>query len=135
MRSIGDVQGLRRMTRTIVRRIPPELRALRSAMMLEQVCESFRVEDVTCPACAGTGWLDEERLDCCPLCCGFREVPGVLADWFTNQLAVRRDGEDGGAPPGGARPAGDASPGREAPGERLGRMAEMPYRLHLSHFD
>ncbi|MGD2175674.1 MAG: hypothetical protein PVJ27_09745 [Candidatus Brocadiaceae bacterium] len=80
----------RHRTRRIAERIPRELKILRAKLMLEDLYEYLGVEEVSCPACRGTGWLEFRRLEFCPLCCGFREVPDRLADWFRNQLARLR---------------------------------------------
>jgi hypothetical protein len=74
----------------LAHRIPGRLRDLRGRMMLEGVCESLGVDEVTCPACDGTGWLSRAFLSPCPVCCGFREVPDGLADWFRAQRAAVR---------------------------------------------
>ncbi|MHC5034517.1 MAG: hypothetical protein ACYTFZ_05735, partial [Planctomycetota bacterium] len=74
----------------IAARIPAELKELRGKLMLEFVCTTLGVEEVTCPACRGAGRLragDQER---CPLCCGFQEVPDRLAHWFRAQIRLAR---------------------------------------------
>ncbi|MFO8006306.1 MAG: hypothetical protein R6V05_01065 [Candidatus Brocadiia bacterium] len=80
-------EASRRMVRRLADRMPRDLRRLRGQMMLEPVYESLGVEEVTCPACGGSGWLDRRALDYCPICCGFQEVPDRLADWFRGRAA------------------------------------------------
>jgi tRNA(Ile2) C34 agmatinyltransferase TiaS len=108
----------------IAGRIPQELRELRGKLMIEALCETLGVEEVDCPACGGSGRLDGRRHVRCPVCCGFREVPDQLADWFRAELAGACADRE--APPGAGRR-------RAAPpaGERYGRLAERPRRVHL----
>ena len=121
--------------RTIARRLPGDMRALRSRMMLESVCETIGVEEVRCPACGGTGWLDRRRLEDCPLCCGFQEVPRSLADWFRNQMASRPAAQADAVAPA-ALPGGPREPDEPAPWvERIGRIAERPCRVYLTSMD
>jgi len=111
--------------RRIARRMPADLRELRGKLMLEGLCVTLGVQEVACPACRGSGWLDRAALERCPVCLGFLEVPDRLADWFGAQL----------------RAAGAASvrPMRQGllravgvpDGERYGRLAELHYRVHL----
>jgi hypothetical protein len=63
--------------------------------MLESLSEILGVEETGCPACRATGWLDRRRLESCPVCCGFREVPETLAQWF--RIEMHRRAEAGGA--------------------------------------
>jgi len=124
----------RRRVRRIAGRIPRELRGLRSRLMLEDFNEQLGVVEVTCPACNGSGWLDRPRLEYCPVCCGFQEVPVRLADWFRCMLAAIQ--AERSAPvlrTPGARTRPHCPPADD--GERLGRLAEATYRVHLSHFD
>ena len=118
----------RRLYRGLADRIPVRLRELRAKLMLEQICENFGVEETTCPACRGTGWLDPGAFEHCPICCGFREVPTQLAYWLRDELAAAR------RRPRTRHPAGfmpsDAS--GAAPRQRPGRLAELTYRTHLS---
>lgn len=109
--------------RDIGARIPSELKQLRGKLMLEPVAERLGVEEVRCPACAGSGWLDRKNLEECPLCNGFVEVPDRLADWFKVQMC--RAG--GRRAPGAARGRA-ASPMRAR--ERHGRLGEVLYRVH-----
>ena len=81
--------------RMIAAQVPAGLRAMRGRMMLETVHEFLGVDEVPCPACAGSGWLSRRRLERCPLCCGFREVPVGLADWFRVQTAAYHDDSTG----------------------------------------
>ncbi|MCD6415671.1 MAG: hypothetical protein J7M08_03110 [Planctomycetes bacterium] len=74
----------------IARRMPRGLKSLRGKLMLEAFCEKLGVEEVSCPACGGTGWLDRRTLRYCPICCGFQEAPRRLADWFRTRLARER---------------------------------------------
>ncbi len=109
----------------VAQRIPSELKALRAKLMLESVYETLGVEEVPCPACGGSGWLDRVSLEHCPVCCGFQEVPDRLADWFKAQLlwaGQRR------APAG--RPVVGCAAGA-SPAERPGRLAELRYRAHV----
>lgn len=101
--------------RDVAARIPSELKELRGKLMLEPVAERLGVEEVRCPACAGSGWLDRKNLEACPLCNGFVEVPDRLADWFKVQMC--RAGGDRAASPMRAR-------------ERRGRLGEVLYRVH-----
>lgn len=71
-------------------RVPRLLRALRARMLLEECAERLGVQEVECPACRGCGWLDERRLELCPICCGFRQVPRGLAEWFECELVMPR---------------------------------------------
>ncbi len=107
--------------------LPKDLRILRLKAMLEPLADSLGVEEVECPACEGSGWLDIGAVEHCPLCCGFQELPRSAADWFRCRLARLREGQCG-EPPDGGGPANPAE-------ERLGRMADHPRRLHLINFD
>lgn len=73
-------------TRLIAREVPRELKRLRGRLMLDELRETLGAAEIGCPACEGTGWLDFGRLEDCPICFGFREVPTALADWFRDQL-------------------------------------------------
>jgi len=79
----------RQWIRLVAARAPRDLRTLRARSALERVHESLGIREVACPACHGTGWLDHDGLEFCPLCCGFREVPDRLADWFVIRAARR----------------------------------------------
>ena len=98
--------------RMIAAQVPAGLRAMRGRMMLQSVHEFLGVDEVPCPACAGSGWLSRRRLERCPLCCGFREVPVGLADWFRVQMAANHDdttsSKDGAEP--NYRPNGNMLP-------------------------
>ena len=91
------MMNLPRAIRSIASRMPQDLRLLRAKAMLEPVCETLGVEDVRCPACNGAGWLDADRLEDCPVCGGFCEVPDRLADWFKSQRNCLGDDERSGA--------------------------------------
>ncbi len=80
-------EGARRLVRRLAARMPPDLRKLRGRMMLEPIYESLGVEEVRCPACGGSGWLDRAALEYCPVCCGFQQVPDRLAEWFRARAA------------------------------------------------
>ncbi len=80
-------EGNRRLVRRLAARVPRDLLRLRGQLMLELVYESLGVEEVRCPACGGSGWLDRRALEYCPICCGFQEVPDRLADWFRDRAA------------------------------------------------
>jgi len=75
----------RAIVRMLAARMPSELKVMRARQMLESEQEFLGVDEAACPACAGTGWLSRRRLERCPVCCGFREVPVGLADWFRAQ--------------------------------------------------
>ncbi len=77
----------RAVVRTLAALVPADLRLMRARQMLESEQEFLGVDEVACPGCEGTGWLSRRRLERCPLCCGFREVPVGLADWFRAQTA------------------------------------------------
>lgn len=70
----------------LVTRVPRWLRALRARMLLDECAERLGVREVECPACGGGGWLNEKRLERCPICCGFRQVPRSLAEWVEREL-------------------------------------------------
>lgn len=120
---------LRSVVRQIARRIPPDLKQLRGKLMLETLCKALGVEEVCCPACAGTGWLNRRALERCPLCCGFQEVPERLADWFTCQFRRATQSRQAGRLLGKCpdEPERLAAPH----GERLGRLAETCWRVCL----
>ena len=121
----------------VAARVPDELRALRAKLMIEPLCEALGVEETTCPACRGRGWLEERTLLRCPLCLGFSEVPERLADWFRDRMRTRRPRarpRRRQPPGGGALDPADRrppEPGERAVSERWGRLAEEPHRLHL----
>jgi hypothetical protein len=81
----------RALVRDLAARVPRDLRLMRARQMLESEQECLGVDEVACPGCEGTGWLSRRRLERCPLCCGFREVPTGLADWFRAQTASHHD--------------------------------------------
>jgi len=81
----------RRSVRKLAAEMPQELKELRGKAMLESECEYLGVADVTCPLCRGTGYLDREAFEFCPVCCGFREVPDGVADWVRARLAAVRE--------------------------------------------
>ena len=91
----------RRVIRDIARQVPHDLKLLRAKLMLEPLCETLGVEEVSCPACGGSGQLNRRALERCPLCCGFQEVPNRLAEWFKVQLHCAMDELDPGWPRGG----------------------------------
>jgi hypothetical protein len=109
------------LTRNIAARVPAELRDIRGRLMLQALCEQMGVQEVGCPACDGSGWLDRPALEHCPLCCGFQEVPERLAAWFRAQRLKALGGAETTLPD-------------PAPAERLGRLAEVHYRAHVSGF-
>jgi len=105
--------------------MPRYLRSLRGKMMLEPLHEVLGVREVVCPACRGSGWLQPQALERCPLCCGFREVPDLLSFWFQSRMR-------GGAAVQGPQidEAGEsASYARPASYRRYGRLAELSYRI------
>ena len=79
----------RNLVRGLAGSMPADLRSLRGKLMLEAFAEVLGVVEVECPACRATGWLDRRRLEVCPICCGFREVPDRLADWFRKEVQRR----------------------------------------------
>jgi hypothetical protein len=81
----------RAVVRELAARVPRGLRLTRARQMIETEQEFLGVDEVACPGCAGTGWLSRRRLERCPLCCGFREVPTSLADWYRAQTASHHD--------------------------------------------
>jgi hypothetical protein len=85
----------RRDVRTIAAAIPHELKEMRGRMMLESEQEFLGVDEVACPACGGSGWLNLRRLERCPVCCGFCEVPEGLANWYRAKTAVYHEGHEG----------------------------------------
>ena len=74
----------------ISRHIPTWLRALRGRMVLDPYVERMGLEEVECPACGGSGWLDAASLERCPACCGFERVPQSLAQWVAEELRSPR---------------------------------------------
>ncbi len=118
----------RRAVLAVARRLPPELKELRAKLMLEPLCESLGVEEVACPACRGTGWLSELRLERCPVCCGFREVPRGLSDWFRNRLraGLRRTPEGLRRSSSAETPAASADPERDAEPDRIAYSVSLP---------
>jgi len=114
--------------RKIARMMPADLKQLRGKLMFEALCESLGVEEVTCPACSGTGWIDLRSLERCPICCGFLEVPDRLAEWF--KAGLRRSRKEKAS----ARPAYELIRKRERPaldGERQGRTGDVTYSVCL----
>jgi hypothetical protein len=81
--------------RRLAARVPAALKVMRARQMLESEQESLGIDEVACPACEGTGWLSRRRLERCPICCGFREVPAGLADWFRAQTAANHEEHEG----------------------------------------
>lgn len=81
----------RAIVRKLAARVPADLRRMRARQMLESEQESLGVDDVPCPGCGGTGWLNRRDLERCPLCCGFQEVPEGLAEWFRALTAGNHD--------------------------------------------
>ena len=81
----------RMIVRMIAAQIPAELRQMRARMMLESEHEFLGVDEVPCPACAGSGWLSRRLLERCPVCCGFRQVPVGLADWYRSRKTAYHD--------------------------------------------
>jgi len=110
----------RRTVRALSRELPRELKELRAKLMFEPLRESLGVEEVACPACRATGWLHEGRFERCPICCGFREVPRSLADWFRDRLRIglRR------------RPSAEP-PAASAAAERHAEVDKVAYRVSL----
>jgi len=104
------------LVRRLAANIPFDLRRLRGKLMLEQCCETLGVEEVQCPACRGTGWLDRDELEQCPVCGGFREVPTRLAQWFRAQAFGIEKGV-----------LVSCEPARD----RYGRAAEVLYHVDL----
>lgn len=109
--------------RSIADRIPGYLRDLRGKATLSPMCRVIGVEEVECPACKGSGWLDREVFRHCPVCRGFREVPEALAGWVQEQLRALENGRS--KPPRGVLNARGS--GRSA--GRLGRAVRVPHRV------
>ena len=76
----------KRFIRSLGRRVPRLLRGLRARLLLEREADHMGTEEVRCPACDGTGLLNDEPMERCPICRGFLNVPGALADWFEVQM-------------------------------------------------
>jgi len=117
------------MIRVVAAHMPPYLRSLRAKAALSPLCRAMGIEEVECPACGGSGWLNRRALRHCPLCCGFREVPDVVALWFEVQMRRRLDGTrslwlTGTAP----------YPFRQTP-FRYGRTAEVVYKVSVEAAD
>ncbi len=81
----------RAIVRELAARVPADLRRMRARQMLESEQEFLGTDEVACPGCGGTGWLSRRRLERCPLCYGFREVPVGLAEWFRALTAGNHD--------------------------------------------
>lgn len=113
----------RELVAAMANRVPRELRSLRGEAMLSPRCRVMGLEEVKCPACRGTGWLDRKTLRRCPLCCGFREVPDALAGWFQEQMRVVTNGLSR-APAGVLNP-----PGSGGPHTRPGRTVLVAHRV------
>ena len=129
-----------RTIRTIAAGMPRSLKALRAKLMFERCAETLGVDEVICPACRGEGLLDDTRLERCPVCCGFGEVPEGLADWFASclhRMERHEDSRGGAARKGPRRPAAlrrALSSADDPPvprGERLGRLAGPMYKVVL----
>lgn len=72
-------EARRERLRRVAAEVPHELRKQQGEICLEVFRANSAVQEVTCPACAGTSWLDLEALEICPICYGFQEVPTRLA--------------------------------------------------------
>jgi hypothetical protein len=110
--------------------MPAPLRRLRVRLLLEDLSESIGMGDVPCPGCRGSGWADAVRLQLCPLCGGFERVPLSVAEWFRS--CCKRGASVARRVPvyhsATQRAVEMLKPPR---GERLGRMAFEPTRLHM----
>jgi hypothetical protein len=118
----------RQVVRNIAREMPADLKELRGKLMIEVLCATLGVEEVACPACNGSGWLDRRSLERCPVCCGFLEVPDRLAEWF------RAEFRRGMAPQGASRAPRGSLPEYGSAGsaiERHGRIGEVAYSVCL----
>jgi hypothetical protein len=121
--------------RRIAALMPPDLRAARAGLMLEVFAERAGMDEVGCPACGGSGWLDRPALEHCSICGGFHEVPIRLAKWFADRLSYVLHAAASGAD---AAPAACTSP-KPVPdwvsagtyGSRPGRLGEVVHRVHL----
>jgi hypothetical protein len=129
-----------RTTRKIARKMPRHLKALRGQMMLSAFARVMGVAEVGCPACEASGWLCPERLETCPICCGFREVPVALSYWFQgralHEASARSLGREAALPEsrrGGLPnlPADSAPRLRHPPDRAYGRIAEVTFKLPL----
>ncbi len=72
--------------------LPRRLRELRAQNALEEWARKLGVEEMTCPACGGAGWLDRSTLWRCPLCYCTRAVPRAVGEWFMAEMRRRRQG-------------------------------------------
>ena len=128
------------LVRSLARRVPAPLRALRAKLMIESLCETLGVEEVACPACGGSGWLERSVLRSCPLCLGCREGPDRLAEWFTSRVSAsgrdgpsrRREPRHPDVVPADSVPRAPSPAGQS---ERYGRLAETLHRAHLPAFE
>jgi len=109
--------------KAVADRIPANLRELRGKATLSEMCRVMGIEEVECPACGGTGWLDPRYFRHCPVCRGFREVPTALAGWVREQLREMKNGSSN--PPRGAMNTRDS--GRAV--SRLGRVVTIAYKV------
>jgi len=89
----------RRAVQRLSSQMPRWLKALRGRMALDPYVERLGIEEVECPACRGSGWLDRASLERCPACCGFEKVPRSVARWVDERLGCRARPR----PPGAAR--------------------------------
>jgi len=103
--------------------LPRRLRRLRGENVLEERARALGVQEMTCPACGGTGWLDRRTLWRCPLCYCTRAVPRAVGEWFMAEMRRRRQGLGERDEPLADRPI-DRSSGRR------GRMAEETHAVH-----
>ena len=103
--------------------LPRRLRRLRGENVLEDRARALGVQEMTCPACGGTGWLDRRTLWRCPLCYCTRAVPRAVGEWFMAEMRRRRQGL-------GERD--ESVPGRTVNRTegRCGRAAEEAHAVH-----
>jgi hypothetical protein len=95
----AGLEGLRwRLLHVLAQRIPPYQRRQRALLMIEEAVRSLGIREDVCPACRGGGWEDEAGLVKCPICLGFKAVPGSLGRLVILVL------ERGGIQPAGRKP-------------------------------
>ena len=105
--------------------MPSYLRSLRGQAALSPSCRVMGIEEVECPACGGSGWQCRQALRCCPVCCGFCEVPEAVALWFEGQTGLDRHGMPY------PRPALGVHHAFRRTQRPYGRTAEVLYRVSL----
>lgn len=113
----------KQMASQVAEDLPRRLRRLRGRNTLEEWARKLGVEEMTCPACGGTGWLDRSTLWRCPLCYCTRAVPRAVGEWFMAEMRRRRQGL-------GERDEPLTDRTVDGAGGRRGRMAEETHAVH-----